>query len=83
MKKRIFLFGVFIFVVFLTGCAPKQKKEMVLRYDRPLGAGEKALRKITDPYQIPDFTLACLDLDGLQKSMKQGGKKSGGFLGLA
>lgn len=47
---------VFIACVFLlTGCKGKQKPQ----YDKPLAPGQLALRKITDPSQIPDFTTAC------------------------
>jgi membrane-bound lytic murein transglycosylase A len=38
-------------------------------YTRPLPPGELALRKITDPAQIPDYTTACRDLDGLARAI--------------
>ena len=34
-------------------------------YNRPLPEGQRALVKITDPNQIPDFTAACADRAGL------------------
>lgn len=39
-------------------------------YDRPLLPGQQALRKITDPLQIPDFTSASLDLNGLKPAIE-------------
>ncbi|MHC4293410.1 MAG: hypothetical protein ACYSTX_03875, partial [Planctomycetota bacterium] len=65
MEKRIFLMVALVLVLIFNGCAPKEKKEDFLGYDRPLGPGEQALVKITNPYEIPDFTLACIDLYGL------------------
>jgi len=38
-------------------------------YTRPLPPGKLALRKITDPTQIPDYTKACTDLDGLKEAI--------------
>ena len=35
-------------------------------YNRELPPGELALRKITDPNQIPDYTQACADIEGLR-----------------
>ncbi|MHC5074086.1 MAG: murein transglycosylase A [Planctomycetota bacterium] len=66
MAKRSFLFFILILAFVLNGCGPKAKDEEFLGYDRPLGPGEQALVKITNPYEIPDFTLACIDLDGLE-----------------
>ncbi len=40
-----------------------------MQYDRPLPPGEYALRKITDPSEIPDFTMACSDLKNLRKAV--------------
>jgi membrane-bound lytic murein transglycosylase A len=49
--------GLAILAVGLTGCHKAAKKD----YNRQLPPGELALRKITDPNQIPDFTMACMD----------------------
>lgn len=62
----------------LAGC--QQKRSAVITdsrepapaakdYLRQLPPGELALRKITDPAQIPDYTKACSDLDGLQEAI--------------
>ena len=39
------------------------------RYDRPLPPGRQALRKLTDPREIPDFTRACSDRAGLRQAI--------------
>ena len=39
-------------------------------YDRPLPPGHSALRKITDPAQLPDFTGACSQLENLRNSVQ-------------
>jgi len=38
-------------------------------YARPLPQGELALRKITDPAKIPDYTKACSDTDNLLEAI--------------
>lgn len=77
MKIRIIFLGVLWVIAFLalTGCQkrtslvitdyPKPQKD----YNRLLPPGEQALRKITDPNQIPDYTLACSDTDRLQEAI--------------
>jgi len=69
MEKRSFLFLLFSIFLIFHGCAPKEKEEAFPAYDRPLGPGEQALVKITNPYEIPDFTLACINLEGLEESI--------------
>lgn len=77
MKIRIIFLGLFAVIAFsvLAGCQkhtsfvfrdyPKPQKD----YYRQLPPGEKALRKITDPSQIPDYTLASSDMDRLQEAI--------------
>jgi membrane-bound lytic murein transglycosylase A len=77
MKIRIILLillEVFAFLV-LAGC---QKRTVTVRtdlpehqkdYTRQLPPGQLALRKITDPKQIPDYTKALSDMDGLQEAI--------------
>ncbi len=48
-------------LIVFTGCSKPEKKQ----YDKPLGPGELALRKITDPSRLPDLTWACYDLHNL------------------
>ncbi len=40
-------------------------------YDRPLPPGELALRKITDPNQIPDFSGAMGDVEALKEAIRR------------
>jgi len=56
MRGKISLSALLLIVVFITGC---QRPRAPLMYDRPLPPGELALRKITNPYEIPDFTDGC------------------------
>jgi len=69
MRSKIFLSGLLLVVAAIWGCRARPERIAAPRYDRPLLPGEPALRKITDPYEIPDFTLACLDLDELQEAI--------------
>lgn len=70
MKKEFLISGLLLLVVWLGGCrAPQQPTVQVLDYDRPLPPGELALRKITDPAMIPDFTSACYDVTDLRQAV--------------
>ncbi len=57
----------------LVGCHPKPTgtlhETLGPDYDRPLPPGALALRKITDPAQIPDFTAACESTFGLREGI--------------
>jgi membrane-bound lytic murein transglycosylase A len=76
MKMKIILIGL-LMVVMCLGFAGCQKRSVVMiedrtvekDYTRPLPPGELALRKITDPGQIPDYTKAFGDLDGLLEAI--------------
>ena len=67
MKKRILILILVPFVA--VSCCQKQQKKVVTQYDRPLPPGQFALRKITDPREIPDFTMACGDLSNLRQAI--------------
>ena len=79
MKIRIIflvLFWVIAFLV-LAGC---EKHRVVVRtdfpepqkdYARQLPPGKLALRKITDASQIPDYTQACSNMDGLLEAIER------------
>ncbi len=69
MKIRICLGIALVVVIFFAGCKTKELQLEPLSYDRQLLPGQDALRKITDPLMIPDFTLACLDLENLQTAV--------------
>ena len=68
MKSRIVLFTL-LFALVLCGCKSRMREEIKTPYDRPLPPGQDALRKITNPHEIPDFTIACLDLTDLRTSI--------------
>jgi len=68
MKNRILLFAALLIVVIVFGCR-QHVKETKIPYDRPLPPGQFALRKITNPYEIPDFTMACVDLANLRAAV--------------
>jgi membrane-bound lytic murein transglycosylase A len=68
MKRKI-LFSILLLVaVVLIGCRP-QVKEAKISYDRPLAPGQPALWKITNPYEMPDLTMACLNLTDLRATV--------------
>ena len=78
MKARILLAIGLVYVTFLIGChrapilmenIPKAPEPQKLDYSKPLPPGELALRKITDPADIPDFTGACQDLSNLKTAI--------------
>ncbi len=79
LRTKIYLAIVFILVAALTGCQRYHRtsvfsEEMMApqgleKYSKQLPPGELALRKITDPADIPDFTAACDDLSGLRKAI--------------
>lgn len=53
----------------IVGCRTKVI-ETSIQYDRPLPPGRLALRKITDPNEMPDFTEAWRDLDTLKPAIE-------------
>ena len=81
MKKWILRLTGLVFIACFLGCPgrpviivdiPKRVEQpptTVPDYSRPLPPGELALRKITDPAEIPDFTEACKDLSGLREAI--------------
>jgi membrane-bound lytic murein transglycosylase A len=68
MLKKISLFTLLLAWTFFFGCKT-QPEQIKPAYDRPLPPGMHALRKITDPAQIPDFTMAATDLRDLRESI--------------
>lgn len=54
----------------MVGCrVPKKEAEVKKDYSRPLAPGKNALKKITNPAEIPDFSVACLDMTDLRKAV--------------
>jgi len=73
-NKALYLLILLLFVMTfcLTGCRTAPKAETggkKLAYDRPLAPGQSALRKITDPALIPDFTMAACNLTNLREAV--------------
>ena len=50
----------------IIGPEPRVEKD----YEAPLPPGQLALRKITDPQQVPDFTPACSNTIGLREAVQ-------------
>ena len=77
MKIRIIFLGLLLVIAFLVLAGCQKRSSLVLTdypkpqkdYNRQLPPGELALRKITDPNQIPDYTQACSDTDRLQEAI--------------
>ena len=75
MKKTILILELVLIALFSASCQKPKKKVQRLeekpQYDRPLPPGQLALRKITNPEDIPDFTFACHDLLNLKKAAEK------------
>ena len=70
MKNRILLSIILLSLSFMVGCrVPKKEAEVKKDYSRPLAPGKNALKKITNPAEIPDFSVACLDMTDLRKAV--------------
>lgn len=71
MKHKVVLSVLLLIVVFTVfGCRkPAEVIETKPPYDNPLPPGQNALRKLTNPDEIPDFTMACLDLRDLRPAI--------------
>ncbi|MFZ2145587.1 MAG: MltA domain-containing protein [Sedimentisphaerales bacterium] len=67
MKKKILVSALLLIAFVIAGC--RTQEEAKTPYDRPLLPGQPALRKITNPHEVPDFTMACLDLVDLRAAI--------------
>ncbi len=69
--RTVFAFALSLMLLACSvGCRSKPDPvEPAKDYDAPLPRGRSALRKITDPSQIPDFTMACRFSMGLGESI--------------
>jgi membrane-bound lytic murein transglycosylase A len=67
MCRKIFVPLLIVAGLFLNGC--KKEIEAPPQYDKPLPPGAHALRLITDPEDIPDFTIASCELDNLRQAI--------------
>jgi membrane-bound lytic murein transglycosylase A len=69
MARTILLYLLLSTAVVIIGCKAPLKREIKPPYDKQLLPGQSALRKITNPAEIPDFTLACFDLKELKPAI--------------
>ena len=71
MKNKVLLaMGLFALAFTAIGCQKQRAKAIEpTDYDKPLPPGQLALRKITNPADIPDFTDACHDLSNLSAAI--------------
>ena len=75
-NRAIFsVLALFVILVGITGCRKETEVEYEPLgkpdYNRPLPEGQNALRKITDPSRLPDFTQACWDIKDVKSSVKR------------
>jgi len=72
MRSRITVLLMVLIGMVPGGCRTRPKGAIEpFSYDKLLLPGQNALRKITNPVLVPDFTLACLDLDGLREATER------------
>ncbi len=71
MKIRISLYLLLSLSTVITGCRTPAERVSKPPYDNPLPPGQYALRKITDPSLLPDFTMASLDLNELNSTVQK------------
>jgi len=62
MKTRMLLYSILTAIIFIIIGCQKPRAVVAPEYDKPLAPGQLALRKITNPDEIPDFTSACNNL---------------------
>ena len=69
MKTKIFLYAVLTAIILTAIGCQKPRAVVAPQYDKPLAPGQLALRKITNPAEIPDFTSACNNLTNLSTAI--------------
>jgi membrane-bound lytic murein transglycosylase A len=69
MKKLLLSVVLALLVFAIVGCQKPRARVVTPEYDRPLAPGQLALRKITNPDEIPDFTNACQNLSNLSQAI--------------
>ncbi|MFH1370718.1 MAG: MltA domain-containing protein [Planctomycetota bacterium] len=70
INKILLSIALAALVLMAFGCHKPQARVLAPpQYDRPLAPGQLALRKITNPADIPDFTDACHNLTNLSASI--------------
>jgi len=77
MRTTLALCGLVLGALLLSGCRGREEEPFAFPpdikpdYEKQLAPGQLALRRITDPRLIPDFTPACADLGGLREAVRQ------------
>ena len=73
MKKGFLLLSLALLTIMATlqGCKAPERVEVIEKpqYDKPLGGGQLALVKLTNPADIPDFTFALADTRNLEEAV--------------
>lgn len=72
MHKTLIFCTLSLILFISTGCrtAPEKPRQPAKpQYDKPLAPGQLALRKITDPSRIPDFTYAGYSLGDIKDAI--------------
>jgi membrane-bound lytic murein transglycosylase A len=69
MKTGILLYAVLTAIILTSIGCQKPRTVVAPQYDKPLAPGQLALRKITNPAEIPDFTSACNKLANLSTAI--------------
>jgi membrane-bound lytic murein transglycosylase A len=67
MRNSRYVLILLVLVVVMTGCRAPQEAEV--DYAKPLAPGELALRKLVNPADIPDFTIASYELDNFREAI--------------
>ncbi len=68
MRNWRYVLILLVLMVVMTGCRAPQEAEVV-DYAKALPPGKLALRKLVDPADIPDFTIASYELDDLRAAI--------------
>ena len=68
--KQVVSLGLLLSLVALSAGCRTKIIQTTIQYDRPLPPGQLALRKVTDPYQLPDFAPGWRDLDSLKTAIR-------------
>jgi membrane-bound lytic murein transglycosylase A len=71
MKAKVLLYLLLSAATVIIGCKAPLKEAVKPPYNKPLLPGQSALRKITNPAEIPDFSLACFDVESLKPAVER------------
>ncbi|MEN6384305.1 MAG: MltA domain-containing protein [Phycisphaerales bacterium] len=74
MKRTLLIIELVLIGFFSASCRKPvqiEPEKIKPQYDKPLPPGQLALRKITNPADIPDFTYACYDLSNLEQAINK------------